>query len=93
MSELYKALAHIHAIRGQVARGSEFRGYGPGTVAATGLLAGGAAVLQSVVLRGPGEQLYGYLGIWVSTAALACCSPGCRPSAARAGSTVGSPGR
>ena len=45
MADLYKALAQIHAIRGQVARGTEFRGYGPETVAATGLLAGAAAVL------------------------------------------------
>ena len=39
MSELQKALSEISAIRGHLARGAEFRGYGPSTLAATGLLA------------------------------------------------------
>jgi hypothetical protein len=71
VSDLYKALAQIHAIRGQVARGSEFRGYGPETVAVTGLLAAAAAAVQSVVLKSPVSEVYRYLEIWVATAALA----------------------
>ena len=71
MADLYKALAQIHAIRGQVARGTEFRGYGPETVAATGLLAGAAAVFQSVSLKNPSSSTSGYLAIWITTAALA----------------------
>jgi hypothetical protein len=71
VADLYKALAQIHAIRGQVARGTEFRGYGPETVAATGLLAGAAAVFQSVSLKNPGSSTAGYLAIWITTAALA----------------------
>jgi hypothetical protein len=71
MADLYKALAQIHAIRGQVARGTEFRGYGPETVAATGLLAGVAAWLQAVYLRHPTAGVTGYLALWVTTAALA----------------------
>jgi hypothetical protein len=71
VADLYKALAQIHAIRGQVARGTEFRGYGPETVAATGLLAGAAAVFQSLSLKNPGSSTAGYLAIWVTTAALA----------------------
>jgi len=71
VADLYKALAQIHAIRGQLARGTEFRGYGPETVAATGLLAGAAAVLQAAVLKDPAAHATGFLLIWISTAALA----------------------
>ena len=71
MADLYKALEQIHAIRGQVARGTEFHGYGPETVAATGLLAGAAAALQALWLKNPGTSPAGYLGIWMTTAALA----------------------
>ncbi|MGC1458837.1 MAG: hypothetical protein WA825_11210 [Steroidobacteraceae bacterium] len=71
MADLYKALAQIQAIRGQVARGSEFRGYGPETVAATGLLAMLAALLQAVVVKNPAGNMPGYLALWISTAALA----------------------
>jgi hypothetical protein len=71
MADLYKALQQIHAIRGQVARGTEFRGYGPETVAVTGLLAAAAAVFQSIALKSPDSSPVGYLAIWVATAALA----------------------
>ena len=39
MTELRRALAEINAIRTQVARGTQFRGYGPRSVAASGVLA------------------------------------------------------
>jgi hypothetical protein len=71
VADLYKALAQIHAIRDQVARGTEFRGYGPETVAATGMLAAAAAFFQSVLLRDPGSNVVGYLALWIATAALA----------------------
>ena len=71
MADLYKVLAQIHAIRGQVARGTEFRGYGAETVAATGLLAGAAALLQSVQLKHPEDNATAYLAIWIMTAAVA----------------------
>jgi hypothetical protein len=71
VADLYKVLAQIHAIRGQVARGTEFRGYGAETVAATGLLAGAAALLQSVQLRHPEDTPTAYLAIWITTAAVA----------------------
>ena len=48
MNDLNKALSDITAIRIQMARGAEFRGYGPVTVAATGLLAVIAAVIQAL---------------------------------------------
>jgi hypothetical protein len=71
MADLYKALAQIHAIRGQLARDTQFRGYGPETVAATGLLAGAAAWLQGSYLTNPTGSVIGYLLLWVTTAALA----------------------
>jgi hypothetical protein len=71
MADLYKALAQIHAIRGQLARGTEFRGYGPETVAATGLLAAVAALFQSIFLKNPESSPVDYLAIWIATAALA----------------------
>ena len=71
MADLNEALAQIHAIRGQVARGTEFRGYGPETVAATGLLAVAAALLQAVYVKNPTGNLLGYLALWIVTAAVA----------------------
>lgn len=70
MLELHKALAEIHSIRGQLARGTKFRGYGPATLAATGVLALIAAVAQSHWLASPARAVPMYLGIWVSTAAI-----------------------
>jgi hypothetical protein len=39
VTDLHRALADIHLIRDQLARGAQFRGYGPTTLAATGVLA------------------------------------------------------
>jgi hypothetical protein len=71
VADLYEALAEIHAIRDQVARGTEFRGYGPETVAATGLLAAGAALFQAVALKDAAGSPAAFLTIWISTAAVA----------------------
>lgn len=70
MTELHRALADIDAIRGQVARAAEFRGYGPATLATTGLLAMLAASAQSAWLPLPMQQPDAYLGVWVVTAAV-----------------------
>ena len=70
MPDLQKALADIDAIRSQMARGTEFRGYGPATVALTGLLALLAAGIQALALDRPREQIGAYLSIWVGTAIL-----------------------
>jgi len=48
MRDLEKALADISEIRSQMARGTEFRGYGPATLAATGGLALLAAAGQAL---------------------------------------------
>jgi hypothetical protein len=68
--DLHKALADIDAIKKQVARGTQFRGYGPVTIAFTGLLSLLAAVVQTLWLDNPREQLSEYLAIWLGTAAL-----------------------
>jgi hypothetical protein len=53
MTELRRALAEIRAIRTQVARGSQFRGYGPRSIAASGVLApfGVGQLLVATVLQ------------------------------------------
>ena len=70
MQDLDKALADITAIRNQMARGTEFRGYGPITVAVTGLLAFLAAGLQALWLPDPLSDVLSYLALWVATAAI-----------------------
>jgi hypothetical protein len=44
MLELHRALAEINAIRGQIARVTEFQGYGPASGAAVGVESGPALV-------------------------------------------------
>jgi hypothetical protein len=68
MPDLRKALADIDAIKKQVARGTQFHGYGPATIALTGVLALVAAAVQAWWLDDPREQLAEYLVIWVGTA-------------------------
>jgi hypothetical protein len=70
MKDLDEALAEITAIRTQMARGTEFRGYGPVTVAATGLLALVAGAIQAIWLPDPAAHVVGYLALWIATAAL-----------------------
>ena len=54
-----------------MARGTVFRGYGPAALAATGLLALLAAVVQSQWIDDPLRDITAYLALWVATAALA----------------------
>jgi hypothetical protein len=70
MTNLDKALADITAIRSQMARGAEFCGYGPVTVAATGVLAFLAADVQALLLPEPAADVFAYLALWVVTAAI-----------------------
>ena len=70
MNDLNKALGEISSIRKQVARSTEFRGYGPATLAATGLIAILAAAVQAVWLPAPSSHILSYLAIWISTAVL-----------------------
>jgi hypothetical protein len=69
VSEIRQALAEINAIRTQVARDTQFRGYGPMTIAASGILALLVAAAQSLMNRDGGNFL-SFLAVWVATAAI-----------------------
>jgi fumarate reductase subunit D len=68
MHDLNKALGDISSIRRQMARSTEFRGYGPATLAATGLSALAAAAAQARWLPDPANHVSAYLATWISTA-------------------------
>ncbi len=68
MNDLHKALGDISTIRREMARTTQFRGYGPATLAATGVFAVLAAAGQAVWLPDPATHMRGYLSIWISTA-------------------------
>ncbi|HEV3445203.1 MAG TPA: hypothetical protein VG099_11205 [Gemmataceae bacterium] len=70
MNDLNKALGDISSIRRQVAHSTEFRGFGPATLAGTGFLAVAAAVAQAMWLPDPANHIAAYLTIWIWTAAL-----------------------
>jgi len=70
MKELDRALGEIDSIRRQMARATEFRGYGAATLAFTGLLAIAAAMAQACWLPDAANHLAIYLGIWTTTAVL-----------------------
>jgi hypothetical protein len=70
MNDLNKALGDISSIRRQMARSTEFRGYGPATLAGTGVLAISAAAAQTLLLSDPANHIASYLTIWISTAVL-----------------------
>ena len=70
MRDLHKALGDISSIRRQMARSTEFRGYGPATLASTGGFALLAAALQALWVPDAENHVAGYLGIWLWTAVL-----------------------
>jgi hypothetical protein len=70
MQDLDRALDNIKALRSQLARGTQFRGYGPAAFAATGVLAIAAGFAQSGLIAEPARALGAYLSLWVATAAL-----------------------
>src|SRR5438309_4858188 len=76
MNDLYRALGDINSIRRQVANTTEFRGYGPATLAATAGFAVVAAAAQEIWLPEPGKHAVGYLAIWMSTALLSAVLTG-----------------
>ena len=69
MQDLDKALAEINAIRSQMARDTQFHGYGAATFVATGLLAAAAAGAQAIWLPHPTLNAPAYLTLWVVVAA------------------------
>lgn len=68
MQDLDKALGDIRRIRRQVARSTEFRGYGPATLAGTAAIAVVAAGAQSVLIPDAANHGREYVGIWLLTA-------------------------
>jgi hypothetical protein len=68
MDDLNRALGDISSIRRQMARGTEFRGYGPATLAATGVFAIVAAGAQTFWVADPPNHILSYLSIWILTA-------------------------
>jgi hypothetical protein len=70
MHPLDKALGDITSIRRQVARTTEFRGYGAATLAATGAFAILAPITQALLLPDPANHIGNYLRIWITTAIL-----------------------
>jgi hypothetical protein len=76
MNDLHKALGEISSIRRQVARTTEFRGYGPVTLATTGVFAMVAAAIQARWAPDAVEHITAYLSIWVSTAVISASLTG-----------------
>jgi hypothetical protein len=76
MNDLHKALGDISSIRREMARSTQFRGYGPATLTATAAFAFLAAVAQAVWLPDPANHIRGYLSIWISTALLSAALTG-----------------
>jgi len=70
MNDLDKALGDISSIRRQMARSTVFHGYGPATLATTGVFAVAAASVQALWLPDPASHIPAYLGIWIATAIL-----------------------
>jgi hypothetical protein len=70
MNDLHKALDDITSMRRQMARTTQFRGYGPATLATTGAFAFSAAGLQALWVPDPGNHIATYLSIWIWTAFL-----------------------
>jgi hypothetical protein len=68
MTELRRALAEINAIRTQVARGTQFRGYGPRSVAASGVLALIVAAMQARWSSGSAHDAGSFVALWATVA-------------------------
>jgi len=68
MNDLHKAIGDISSIRRQIARSTEFRGYGPATLAGTAAFAVIAAGAQSRWVSDPANRIGSYLSVWIWTA-------------------------
>jgi hypothetical protein len=71
VKEIRQALSEIQLIRDQVARGTEFRGYGPASIAMSGVLALLVAAVQTQwMAKHANTNLWVWLGVWAGTAAV-----------------------
>ncbi len=68
MRDVHRALAEIQSVRGYMARCLEFRGYGPLTLALTGMLALAVASVQALWLVDPRHEFPRFLALWVGAA-------------------------
>jgi hypothetical protein len=68
MDDLQHALSTINEIRHQLARGSQFRGYGPPSIALSGILALAVATGESAWDGAEKHDLKMALVLWISTA-------------------------
>jgi hypothetical protein len=71
MDDVRQALSELKLIRQQVALGTQFRGYGPCSIAFTGFLALAVAGAESLWRPDAQHHLAASLIIWVSTAIIA----------------------
>jgi hypothetical protein len=67
MKDLQEALSQIHSIRTQVASGTEFRGYGPASIAVSGFIAFAVAAVQAGWMS---LELTQWVALWAVTAAV-----------------------
>ena len=70
MNDLHRALGDISSIRREMARSTQFRGYGPATLAATSALAVLAAGAQAIFVPDAANHTAAYLSLWMTTAAV-----------------------
>ena len=63
-------MSEIHSIRNQVARGTEFRGYGPASIASSGLLAMLVAAVQAQWTAAQSTDVTMWVAVWACTAAV-----------------------
>jgi hypothetical protein len=70
LSDLRQALAEINAIRTQVARDTQFRGYGPISIAASGVLALIVAAVQGGITK-DSRDFFAFFLVWATTALIA----------------------
>ncbi len=68
MRDLERALTDISAIREQLAQSTEFRGYAPTTLAATGVFAMLVATVQARWLPDSTTHMRRFVAIWAATA-------------------------
>jgi hypothetical protein len=64
MTDLHKALGDITSIRRDLARSTQFCGYGPATLAATGIFSVLAAAAQSAWVPDPAAHPLRYVRVW-----------------------------
>jgi hypothetical protein len=76
MKDLERALSEIHSIRHQVARDTQFRGYGPASIAFSGFLAIAVAWAQGEWGGWAKHDLKASLFIWISVAAVSMALSG-----------------